>query len=308
MSFNVVAPIFLLMVVGFFLKKIKILSEKTVKEMNAAVFKVFLPAMIIKNVYESEISEVFNPGLVLFAVVSVIATAAIIFCVVPLFVKDESRRGVIIQGMFRANFVIFGIPVSEAVCGGSVSGSAAVLIAVIVPIFNFMAVIALEIFNGGKPDFLKVLKGIVKNPLIISSVLGLAVNFFGVKAPSVIEATVKNLSSIATPLALVFLGASINLKAIEKNTIPLIWTILVKLVLLPAVCLTAAAYIFGIRGADFVILISLFASPTAVSSFTMAQQMGGDSELAGQIVMFGTVVCAVTVFLWIFSSMQLGII
>ncbi len=307
-SFNVVFPIFILMMTGMLMKKINLVNETTVKQMNAVVFKIFLPTMIFKNVYESEISDIFNARLLVFSVVCVLICIAILHISVPIFTKDNSRRGVLIQAMFRSNFVIFGIPVSQALCGNEVSGTAAVLIAVIVPIFNFAAVITLAIYNGSKPDFKNILKTIAKNPLIISSLSGLAINFAGIEFPSVLETTLQNISAVATPLALIMLGASINLKITEKNLLPLISAITVKLVIAPAVFLALAAFVFGFRGAEFAILISLFATPAAVSSFTMAQQMGGDDELAGQIVMFGTVISIMTMFLWIFTSIQLDLI
>ncbi len=307
-SFNVVLPISIMMLLGLLLKRIRLVNETTVKQMNATIFKIFLPAMIFKNVYESEIADIFNPKLITFSVVCVFICIAALFITVPLFEKDNSRRGVLIQAMFRSNFVIFGIPVSQALCGDEITGTAAVLIAVIIPIFNFMAVVALEVYNGSKPDIAKIIKAIAKNPLIISSLLGLAFNFTGIRFPSVLEAALKSISGIATPLALIMLGASINLKATVKNLVPLICGVAVKLIVAPAIFLSAAAFIFGFRGAEFAVLISLFATPAAVSSFTMAQQMGGDSELAGQIVMFGTVASILTMFLWIFISIQLGFI
>jgi predicted permease len=208
-SFRVVFPIFLLMVLGFFIKKIKLVNDTTVKQVNNLIFRVFLPTMIFKNVYDSEISEVFNVKLIAFAVLCVLGCIALLFLTVPLLEKDNSRRGVMIQGIFRSNFVIFGLPITQALCGGSVSGAASVLIAVIIPIFNFFAVISLEVFQSNKPNFLKVLKGIVTNPLIIASVLGLLINFCGIRFSSVFESAMGSVSSVTTPLALIILGASI---------------------------------------------------------------------------------------------------
>lgn len=290
------------------MKRIKLVNDTTVKQMNAVIFKTFLPAMIFKNVYESEIAEIFNPKLITFAAGTVLMCIVVLHILIPVLVKDNGRRGVLIQGMFRSNFVIFGIPVSQALCGNTVSGTAAVLIAVIIPIFNFVAVVTLAIYNGTKPNIRKIFKAIVTNPLIIGSLLGLAVNFTGIRFPSVVESTLVSISGIATPLALIMLGASINLKATAKNLVPLIWGICSKLIIIPAICLSLAAFVFGFRGAEFAILISLFATPAAVSSFTMAQQMGGDDELAGQIVMFGTVLSVLTMFVWIFVSIQLGLV
>ena len=195
-SFNVVFPIAVMMAVGFLIKKIKLVNDVTVKEMNNVVFRIFLPLMIFKNVYESEIAEVFNLKLILFASVTVVAAILILFLIVPAFEKDNPKRGVIIQAVFRSNFVIFGIPVSEALCGQVASGTASVLIAVTIPLFNVAAVVTLEVFRGGKPNFSKVLRGIITNPLIIGSFLGLAVSGLGVELPDIIEKSMSNISSI----------------------------------------------------------------------------------------------------------------
>lgn len=307
-SFNVVFPIAVMMALGYLMKEIKLVNDVTVKEMNNVVFRIFLPLMVFKNVYESEIAEVFNPRLVIFASSVTVAVILLLFLIVPIFEKDNSKRGVLIQAIFRSNFVIFGIPVTEALCGVGATGTASVLIAVTIPLFNFAAVITLETFRGGKPDFKKVVKGIITNPLIIASLLGLIATGFGISFPSIIEKSMSSISSVTTPLALVMLGASINFNTVGANLSRLIWGLLARLVILPAVALGLGAYAFGFRGVELAILISLFASPSAVSSFTMAQQMGGDDELAGQLVMFGTVASILTVFMWILITVNLGLI
>ena len=307
-SFNIVCPIFLLMALGYFMKQTNLLHSAAVKNMNAVVFKIFLPAMIFKNVYDSDLSAVFNPKLIIFSVISVLICIAVLFITVPLFEKDNRKRGVLIQAMFRANFVIFGVPVSEALCGSEVSGSAAVLIAIIIPIFNFMAVITLEVFKGSKPDFKKIAKGIATNPLIIASLLGILALFTGIKLPVSIESTVANVSKIATPLALIMLGASINFKTIGENLTRIICGVCTKLIVIPLIFMSIAIFVLDFRGADIAILLALFASPPAVSSFTMAQQMGGDDELSGQLVMFGSTFSIITMFIWIYVIMQLGLL
>lgn len=307
-SFNVVFPIFLMMVLGFSLKKLSIMNDTTVKQMNNVIFRVFLPVMIFKNIYESEFSQAFNPKLIIFAVSAVIICIGILFVIIPITVKENTKRGVLIQAIFRSNFVIFGLPVTEALCAGAAIGSASVLIAIIVPIFNFAAVITLEVFNNRKPNIFKILKGIVTNPLIISSVLGLIICFCNISFPTVIEKAIGSISSITTPLALIMLGASIHFKTVGSNLKYLVIGLISRLILIPAICLGFAAYVFNFRGAELAIILSLFASPTAVSSFTMAQQMGGDDELAGQLVMFGTCASVVTVFMWILITVQLGLL
>ena len=306
LSFNIIFPLFLLMVLGYFLKAVGMLDKTTLKKMNSIIFKAFLPCLIFYNVYTSEISDMFDKRLIIFSVASVVISFLVLIAVIPLIEKDNKKRGVIIQGIFRSNFVIFGIPLSVALYGDGIVGSAAVLIAIVVPVFNFLAVLSLEIFRGGRPDMVKILKGIVTNPLILSSLIGLLAMAVGLKLPSTLEKAIGDVSKITTPLALIVLGGSLDFGKIGGNAKQLGVSVIGRLVIVPCVFLPAAVY-FGFRNAELAILLSLFASPTAVSSFTMAQQMGGDDELAGQIVVFNTTLCVITVFLWIFILKQIGV-
>ncbi|MBQ7900389.1 MAG: AEC family transporter [Clostridia bacterium] len=306
LSLNIVLPLFLLMVLGYFLKTVGMLDKVTLKKMNSLIFKAFLPCLIFYNVYTSEISDIFDKKLVFFSVGCVVASFLVLMAVIPFIEKDNKKRGVIIQGIFRSNFVIFGIPLSVALYGDGIVGSAAVLIAIVVPVYNFLAVLTLEIFRGGKPNLGKIAKGIVTNPLIIASLAGLAAMFGGLKLPGAIEDTIGDVSKITTPLALIVLGGSMDFKKTGSNAKQLAISVVGRLVLIPLVFLPLAIHM-GFRDAELAILLSIFASPTAVSSFSMAQQMGGDDELAGQIVVFNTSLCVATVFLWIFALKQMGV-
>lgn len=307
-SFEVVFPIFILMVLGFLVKRIGLVNDGTVKQMNAAVFRVFLPTMLFKNVYSSSLSDVFNGKLILFALCCALGSILLLYLAVPFLVKDNAKRGALIQGIFRSNFVIFGLPVAEALCGGGAVGVAAVVIAFVVPVYNVAAVITLEIFGGKRGGLCKTLKGIAKNPLIIASVLGLLVNLSGLRFPTVLETAMGSVGSITTPLALFLLGASIRFSTVKGNAWHLLAGVLTKLILIPAVCLPLAAFVFGFRGAELAVLLAMLASPAAVSSFTMAVEMGGDEELAGQLVMFGTAASVLTMFFWILFMVQQGLV
>lgn len=305
LSFTIVFPIFLMMLLGYFLKRVKIFDGITLKRLNSAIFKVFLPVLIFYNVYTSEIDEVFNLKLVVFSVCAVFVVFFLAMLVVPVMEKDNRKRGVLVQGIYRSNFVIMGIPLSVSLYGEEVTGTVAFLIAVIIPIFNFLAVFVLEFFKGNKPDLKKIIKGIVTNPLIIASLVGLAVLFAKISFPHVIEKTISDISKITTPLALIVLGGSIDFSKIKGNIRPLIIGVSGKLIFTPLLIL-AAAVICGFRNGELAVLLAMSASPAAVSSYTMAQQMDCDGDFAAQILMFGTVVCIFTVFLWIFILKQLS--
>ncbi len=306
LSFTVIMPIFIMMVLGYILKKVNIFDNDTLKKINTSVFKLFLPLMIFYNVYTSEIADVFNPKLILYSIISIIVVAILSFIVVCSLEKDNSKRGVLIQGIFRSNFAIFGVPLSISLYGDDIVGTASVMIAIVVPLFNILAVLVLETFRSGTINFKNILKGIVTNPLIIASALGLLALFTKVEFPSFISNTIRDIAKASTPLALIALGGSIDFKKVKSNIKQLIIGISGKLIFTPLLILSVGI-LLGFRDAELAILISLSASPVAVSSFTMAQQMGGDADLAAQLQMFGTTICIVTVFLWIFILKQLGV-
>lgn len=307
LSFNVVAPLCIVMALGYFLKYINILDNSSVKVMNNATFKVFLPTLLFYNIYTTDLGSVFNPKLMIFATLSIIVLFGTLFLIIPIIEKDNSKRGVMIQGIFRSNFVLFGIPVATALVGEGKVGTTALLIGIVVPLFNFLAVVSLETFRGGNLSVKKIIHGIVTNPLIIGAFLGLLLLIFNIKLPVFIVSTIRDISKMATPLSLTLLGASFSFSNIKKYLKETIIVVLGKLVISPLIFI-AIAYYCGFRDVALLSLMIMFASPTAISSFQMAIQMDGDSELAGQIVVFTSAFSIVTVFAWIFALKQFALI
>ena len=303
LSLNVVLPLFITMSLGYFLKYLNMFDNNTLDTMNNITFKSFLPMLLFYNIYKTDLQGVFNLKLMMFSATCVIALYLILYLIVPLIEKDNKKRGALLQGLFRSNFVIFGLPITESLFGSEKVGVAALLIAVIVPLFNILSVIALETFRGGKPDFRKISIGIIKNPLIIASCLGILTLLLKIKIPTAIEKTISDVSKIATPLSLILLGASFKFDNIKKYLKQTTIAVVGKTILTPCIILPICI-MFGYRGVELSTLMIIFAAPTAISSFTMAQQMDLDSDLAGQIVVFTSAFCVVTVFMWIFILKQ----
>lgn len=301
---------FLLLATGKLSRKINLLTSESTDRLNALVFKIFLPVSIFKNVYNSSVSDVFDKKLIAFGIISV-TLCFLLLILLTSGCKNRKSRGVLIQGIYRSNFLIFGLPVAESFYpDGSLSGKASVLIAIIVPLFNGLAVIALEMFKENKQSGMKTFLNILKNPLIIGSALGFAALFLkeaGFLLPDAVYKTVSDLSAAATPLALIALGASLDFSKIKGESKYLIWGLLGKLVLSPAVFI-GAAVLLGFRDRELAIILSMFASPASVSSYTMAQQMGADDDLAAELVVIGTAVSLITVFLWVSLIASSGLI
>ncbi len=304
-SLNAVVPLFLMMAVGYVIRLTGLMNDISARQVNRCIFKVFLPLMLFINIYDAGDGATLRSDLLFFAVAGVLIEFLVSLVLVLLTEQDNSSRGVMLQGMFRSNFVLFGIPIAMSLFGDSAAGTASLLIAIVIPMFNALAVLALEMFNGQRPNLWGVLFGIATNPLIIASLLGIAFNHFGWYLPGLLHDTMSTLGGIATPLAFVVLGASMNFSETGRCMRPLLITLLMKLIIYPA-AFVGAAILMGFRGANLAVLLTVFGSPIAVSSFTMAQQMGGDDQLAGQLVIFSSILSIGTMFLYIWGLNYFG--
>lgn len=307
LSLNVVLPLFLMMALGYFLTRIKLFDSKVLKVMNNLIFKVFLPILLFMNIYNTDLGSSFHPRLMAFSVISLLVIYIFVFLFILIVEKENAKRGVLIQGIFRSNFIIFGIPITAALLGESNVGGTAMMIAVVIPLYNALSVVALSVFNGTQIRVKKIVRDIITNPLIIASVVSVVVLVSGLRLPEVIENTARDLGSIATPLALVVLGGSFEFRALRGYGKQLTIGLLGRLVVIPLIFLPIAVWL-GFRGSEMVTLMAMFCAPTAVSSFTMAQQMGGDDTLAGALVVFGSLFSVLTIFLWTFLLVQMGFI
>lgn len=304
-SANAVLPMCLVMALGYGTRRLGWLRREGISTINKIAFRIFLPCLLYYNIYCSDLSGSFDPLLMTYAVGGVLLTFGLALGYTLLTEKLPERRGVLIQGMFRSNYVIMGIPVATALLGADQLGTVSILIAIIVPLFNMLAVVVLEVFRGQKPKPLHILGQIAKNPLVIGSVLGILTLVAGIRLPHILEQTIQSVSAIASPLQLFLLGAFFQFSGLKTYRRELVTVSIAKLIVSPGLFLGLGA-LLGFRGVAFVSLIGIFASPTAVNSFTMAQQMGGDAELAGDIVVTTSAASILTMFLWIFLFKSLG--
>ncbi len=298
-SLNAVLPLLIIIVVGYALKRWRIVTNRGVKQLNRAVFFIFIPLLLFNNIYKTELEEVIQPRLIIFAVASVIVIWCISVLISVFTEKSPSTRGAMIQGMYRSNFTLYGLPVVTLLFGGSNTGVASFLIAVIVPMFNLMSIVTLEFFRGGKINFKRVIFDIIKNPLTIGSLLGVLALLLNIALPVFIETSINTLSALAVPLSLIVMGASFTLMTVYDKRWKMTLTVVMKLVIFPAVFL-AISILLGFRDIELASLMALFASPTAIASYPMAVQMNSDKDFACGVVVFSTLFSIITVFSGIF--------
>jgi len=304
LAFNVVLPLFLCIALGYFLRRIGMMEEAPRRAMNKLCFKVFLPFYLFQSIYNTDLGMAFDWGFILLAAGGILGIFTLVMLFVPRIERSNPRRGVMIQGIFRSNYALFGLPVVQSLCGEDKLGPAALLIGVIVPIFNVLAVITLESFRGGKPEAKKILKGIALNPLIIATLSGVAANLLKLPLPAAVLKGISDVGRVATPLSLIVLGSEFMFSNVRGYLKQLTIVVTGRLVVCPLIMVAIAAAL-GLRNEMLAPILILFGSPTAISSFTMAQQMEGDSDLAASIVVFTSAFAILSVFLWIFVLKQL---
>lgn len=307
LSANAILPIFLLMATGYLLRTLKVADKKGFDTVNRLVFKAFLPTLLFYNIYNTEASEVFDLRLVAFALVGVLAVFLVGYGAVFVLTKDNARRGVMLQGFFRSNYAILGLPLVSYICKGEMTGLSALMVAFVVPVFNVLAVVSLERFRNGRLEVKKLLLGVARNPLIIGCLLGVVFVLLGIRLPSVVEAAVADVAKIASPLAIIVLGASFTFSSIRGCMRELVTVVAARLIVIPAIALFFAV-LLGFRGEALACILIIFGAPVAVSSYSMAQQMGGDEALAAQVVVVSSAACLVTLFGWIFGLSGVGLV
>ncbi len=306
-AFNAVIPMFLWMLIGYGVRLKEILNDTSQKQMNSVVFKIFMPALLFYNIYRTDLHVAFQPKLMGFVAAAILLMWLLSMAVGMKADSRSEKRGALIQGMFRSNFILFGFPLVLNLFGTDGAGVTSMLIAVVVPLFNILAVVTLEIFRGCRISVRDILIGILKNPLIIVSVIGMFFLFLQIPLPQFLENTIAGLSNIATPLALVVMGAGFRVTLIKENYRNLLIAVPMRLFIIPMIFVSAAIFA-GFRSLELAAVMIIFAAPTAVSSFPMAHQMGSDGDLTSEIIAFTTLISCVTIFLWIFGLKQLGFI
>jgi len=318
---NAVLPILLLILLGYFLRQKGILSPDFLKTGNDLVFRICLPCMLFSSVYSIGSLEQISWSAVLFALAAALVIWLVGIPLVKRFVPDPKRKGVVLQSMFRSNFSLIGLPFAESLGGIAGMGMAAVLSAFMIPAFNVMAVISLTMFvdAGKKHDWKGVFKKILTNPLIISTLLGLlvllirqwiprddagALVFSLEKSLPFLYKTIKNLSAVASPLALIVLGGRFSFGAVKGMRRELAIGVTARIVAVPAAAVGCAILLsnLGIVRFDssvYPAFIALFGTPAAVSSAIMAQQMDNDGALAGQLVAWTSFLSMFTIFFFV---------
>lgn len=304
-SVEAVFPLLVMMAAGYAARAAGWVTDETTRRMNACVYRLFLPLLLCFNIMDTKPGARIDGQTLLFAFVGTLLLFGALFVLAPRLCKQRSSCGVLIQGIARSNYAIFGIPLVIMMYPHADTSVAVMMVVVVVPVYNVMSTVALMIYAREKTSALKVVKGIVLNPLIVGTAIGFVLWQAGIALPTLLDNPLRKLGGIATPLSLFLLGTSLDFGMARNNARLLTISVVGRLVAVPLVFLSLAIAL-GIRDVSLATLIAVFASPTAVSSYPMAQQMGGDEGLAAGQVVFTTAFSSLTVFLWVLVLKSFG--
>ena len=329
-SFNAVAPILLVTVAGYIIKLSGLFDDGFFKKCNTLVFRVFLPILLFKNVYDIKSISDINFSALLYCVAAILLLCFIGNMSAKIFADNRQQKGVINQCTFRSNYAIIGIPLAESLGSAEALAFAGVLSAVSIPIFNVLAVILLSHYSQKDSDtnIKSTLKSAANNPLIRGVGLGIIVllirqfipvNEMGELIFSVkddmpfLYSAVSNLARAASPLALVVLGARFDFSAVKSLIRPITASVVLRLVVAPLVgvggaMLLSQTGVMPFTATEYPALISLFGTPVAVSSAVMVGEIGGDEQLAGQLVVWTSLMSVFSIFITVFLMKSLGFI
>ena len=310
-SVDATFPIFLVMVIGYILKQIGMLNDNFVTVANRFNFKVTLPFMLFRDISGVDIRAVFDIRYVLFCALVSTACFWIIWGGVKLFLKDQSMRGAFVQASFRSSAAVMGLAFIQNMYGSSAMGPLMIVSAV--PLYNIFSVIVLtfEGAHSGEVDPKQKIKAacinIAKNPIILGILAGLIVGLLGIDFPVIVDKTVNSVAQMATPLALITIGAGFEGRKALAKIRPTIVASMIKLVIQPLIFLPVAAWM-GFRGEQMIAILIMLASPTTPSCYIMAKNMDNDGVLTASVIVMTTLLAAFTLTGWIFILKTVGLI
>ena len=306
-AINAVMPFMVYLGFGYLTRRIGLVDEPFLNKLNTVVFKCFFPFLMFWNLYNVDTVFHVRGRFIALCVGSLVLLWVLLGLTVPRIVKAKDKQSVIIQAIYRSNFVLFGIPMAESVFGAEGAALAAMLVAVVVPLYNAFAVILFEYYRGGEIKALTLLKNIVTNPLILGALVGIAFLLLGIKLPVGLEKPISEFSGLTTPIALFCLGGTLHFSAMKHNQKYLTPVLVLKLLVLPLLA-TLISSLVGFSNVERFVFLIMSGAPVAVSSYTMAANMGGDGELAGEYVVLSTVLSIGTLFAFIFVYNMVGFI
>ncbi len=304
--FEIVLPVFLIIGLGYGVRRAGLVDDNFFLQANRLIYYVCLPVLLFYKIGSADFYTSFNIKLVA-------ATAGGVGCCFLIsYLYGGWRRypapvlGAFCQGSFRGNLAYIGLAIVYNAYGDAGLTRAGILLGFLVPVLNFFAILALTLPRQQQTSYREIAKQIIINPLILASLLGILWSFFQLPMPVILDRSLRIASAMTLPMALLSIGGSFSLENFRGDLWTAALATAIKLVLLPLVT-GGLMLLAGISGLDFAIGLLMAGTPTAVATYIMACQMGGDGELAGTIVVMATAFSAISYTLLLLCMRLFGI-
>ena len=309
-SLNATIPIFLLMILGYVLKQIKMVDEPFIKTLNKFNYNVTLPVLVFRDLSQSDFLQVWNTKYVLFCFLVTLFCILSIWFLAVFCLKNKDLVGEFVQASYRSSAAVLGIAFIQSIYGNS--GMAPLMIIGTVPLYNVAAVLILS-FTGpeskglNKTALKKSILGILTNPIILGILAGMLASVCRLDLPIILDKTVNNVAVLASPLALIGLGAGFEGGKAIKLVKPTLITTTVKLVIWPLLFLPLAI-LLGFRNEMLIALLVMLGAPTTPSCYIMARNMGHDGVLTSGAVVATTLFSSITLTAALFILKSMGVV
>ncbi len=299
---NAVLPTFAIILLGISLKRIGVLKDALIQQGNVLCFQVLFPVLVFFNLYTAEKINISYLKLIIIALAIIAVSLLVLIFVVPRVTNDRRRASVLIQSIYRGNYMLYGLPFSKILGGSASVAMATSIMAVTLPVLNVIGVFVYSFFSEmkEKPNLKHTAVQSLKNPILWGVMTGFIFRMLSVSLPQFLYTAGMDLAEIATPLAFLLLGGQFRMSSAKKNWKALFVGLSVKLVILPIVVLVTVIYELNIVGTELVPIFIFAAAPTAITNYQMAIQFDADAELTGDFLIYSMLFSILTMFIFIY--------
>lgn len=308
-SLNATVPVFAMIILGMLFKKIGIIDDVFASRMNKFVFLIPLPVLLFKDLATLDFNTIWDTKFVLFCFFITILCILIV-TLLSFLLKNKQNQGEFIQASYRSSAALLGIALIQNIYGKATM--APLMIIGSVPLYNIMAVVVLSFFSPerkglSKEVWLKTIKGILTNPILIGIVVGILWSLLHLPMPTMLDKTVTSIGNVATPLGLMAMGATFNYKEALGDLKPALCASFIKLFGFCAMFLPLAIYL-GFQGEQLIAILVMLGSATTVSCFVMAKNMGHTGILTSTVVMLTTIFSGFSITMWLYILKGMGLL
>jgi len=297
-----IIPIFTLIILGWTARKKGFMPPEFLAPANRLVYYLAIPAMIFRAISRTDFHAQFNPQVLAGTLIAIMAVFVIAWSAGLIFRISRMQLGSFIQTSFHGNLGYIAFAVAYYYLGTEGLVRTSIIAAFVMILQNFLAVVTLQIYSSGnsfaRESLQKIILAILGNPVVVSAMIGILFSLAGIPVPIIIDRCLDILSSLALPMALLIIGASLSFELMRSRMASILSACMLKLLVLPGIGFILFS-LFEVSSQGFLPGLIILASPTATVTFVMAKEMNGDANFAVAAISFSTILSAVTFSAWL---------